>query len=256
LKAVVVIPTYNEAAALPSLLDATLESGADVDILVVDDGSPDGTGRFADEYAARHARISVLHRAGKMGLGSAYRDGFRLALDRGADAVLEMDADHSHNPKYLSAFLARLEKDADVVIGSRYVDGVRVENWPFRRLLLSRFANYYVNFATGMPSRVISDATSGYRAYRREVIEALDLSRVRASGYAFQIEMAYRAWRLGFRVREIPITFEEHYLTSSKISRGIILEAIWTTPLLRLTAPRGERRNVGGAEVRTGRPLG
>lgn len=256
MKAVVVVPTYNEAAALPSLLDAVLESGADVDVLVVDDASPDGTGRFADEYASRHPRVSVLHRAGKMGLGSAYRDGFRLALERGADAVIEMDADHSHNPKYLGAFLARLETDADVVIGSRYVDGVRVENWPFRRLLLSRFANYYVNFATGMPSREISDATSGYRAYRREVIEAIDLARVRASGYAFQIEMAYRAWRLGFRVREIPITFEEHYLTSSKISRGIIVEAVWTTPLLRLTAPRGERRDVRGAEVRTGRPLG
>jgi len=198
-----------------------------------------------------------------MGLGSAYRDGFRLALERGADAVLEMDADHSHNPKYLPAFLKRLESDSDVVVGSRYVDGVRVENWPFRRLLLSRFANYYVNFATGMPITTITDATSGYRAYRREVIEAIDLSRVRASGYAFQIEMVYRAWRLGFRVHEVPITFEEHYLTSSKISRGIILEAIWTTPFLRLTAPRGERRPDGAAlgqgtveKIRTDRPLG
>ena len=200
--------------------------------------------------------MSVLHRPGKAGLGSAYRDGFQLALDRGADAVLEMDADHSHNPKYLPAFLARLETDADVVVGSRYVDGVRVENWPFRRLLLSRFANYYVNAATGVPTRVLSDATSGYRAFRREVIEAIDLSRVRASGYAFQIEMAYRAWRLGFRVREIPITFEEHYLTSSKISHGIIWEAIWTTPLLRLTAPRGVRRDVRSSAVRTGPPLG
>jgi dolichol-phosphate mannosyltransferase len=255
-KAVVVIPTYNEAAALPSLLDAVLESGADVDVLVVDDASPDGTGRFADEYAARHARVGVLHRPGKMGLGSAYSDGFRLALDRGADAVVEMDADHSHNPRYLPAFLSRLAADADVVIGSRYVNGVRVENWPFRRLLLSRFANYYVNFATGMPSRTVSDATSGYRAYRREVIESIDLGKVRASGYAFQIEMAYRAWRLGFRVREIPITFEEHYLTSSKISRGIIWEAIWTTPLLRLTAPRGARPEAGPSTVPTGRPLG
>jgi glycosyltransferase involved in cell wall biosynthesis len=255
-KAVVVVPTYNEAAALPALLDAVLESGADVDILVVDDASPDGTGRFADEYAARHARVSVLHRPGKMGLGSAYRDGFRLALQRGADAVVEMDADHSHNPKYLAPILACLEVDADVVIGSRYVDGVRVENWPFRRLLLSRFANYYVNFATGISSREISDATSGYRAYRREVIEAIDLAKVRASGYAFQIQMAYRAWRLGFRVREIPITFEEHYLTSSKISRAIIWEAIWTTPLLRFTAPRRAPRDASPAAIRTGRPLG
>jgi glycosyltransferase involved in cell wall biosynthesis len=241
LKTVIVIPTYDEAAALPALLDRILLLGADLQILVVDDDSPDGTGRLADEYAARYREVQVLHRAGKLGLGSAYRDGFTLALQHGADAIIEMDADHSHNPRHLPAFVTRLESDADVVIGSRYVSGVRVENWPFRRLLLSRLANYYVNFTTGMPDTAVSDATSGYRAYRREVVEAIDLATIRSSGYAFQIEMAYRAWRLGFRIREIPITFEEHYLTSSKISRGIVWEAIWTTPLLRVRSPRRRR---------------
>jgi dolichol-phosphate mannosyltransferase len=137
--------------------------------------------------------------------------------------------------------LSPLLADADLTIGSRYVHGVRVENWPFRRLLLSRFANMYVSLASGLPVRVLSDATSGYRGYRREVLEAIRLDRVRSNGYSFQVEMAYRAWRLGFRLREVPICFEEHYLTSSKMSRAIVWEAIWRTPLLRVTAPRGKR---------------
>jgi glycosyltransferase involved in cell wall biosynthesis len=240
-KAIVVIPTYDEAAALPSMLDKVLETAPGIDVLVVDDASPDGTGAIADTYAAKTPRIRVLHRPGKLGLGSAYRDGFRHALDAGYEAIFEMDADHSHNPKYLPSMLRRLEADLDVVIGSRYREGVRVENWPFRRLLLSRFANFYVNWTTGLPIGLVSDATSGYRGYRRAVLEALDLATVRSNGYSFQIEMAYRAWRLGFRVGEMGITFEEHYLTSSKISRGIIWEAMWRTPLLRLTARRGPR---------------
>lgn len=241
MRAIVVIPTYDEAAALASILDKVLDTAPGVDVLVVDDASPDGTGEIADAYAARHPGIRVLHRAGKLGLGSAYRDGFRNALDAGYEAIFEMDADHSHNPKYLPAMLRRLEEDLDVVIGSRYREGVRVENWPFRRLLLSRFANFYVNWTTGLPISLVSDATSGFRGYRRAVLEALDLATVRSNGYSFQIEMAYRAWRLGFRVGEMGITFEEHYLTSSKISRSIIWEAMWRTPLLRLTARRGPR---------------
>lgn len=241
MKAIVVIPTYDEAAALPSILDKLLETAPGFDVLIVDDASPDGTGDLADAYAAKHPRIRVMHRPGKLGLGSAYRDGFQAALDAGYDAIFEMDADHSHNPKYLPAMLRRLEVDLDVVIGSRYRDGVRVENWPFRRLLLSRFANFYVNWTTGLPIRLVSDATSGFRGYRRHVLEELRLATVRSNGYSFQIEMAYRAWRLGFRVGEMGITFEEHYLTSSKISRAIIWEAMWRTPLLRLTARRGPR---------------
>lgn len=238
MSAVIVIPTYDEADALPALLDRILAETSEFRVLVVDDNSPDGTGRLADGYAERSPRVAVLHRSGKLGLGSAYRDGFRRALSDGAEHVFEMDADHSHNPRYLVPMLSRLRSDLDLVIGSRYVHGVRVENWPFRRLLLSRFANVYVNLATGLPSEIVTDATSGFRGYRRGVLEAIGLDRVQSNGYSFQVEMAFRAWRLGFRVGEEPITFEEHYLSESKISRAIIWEAIWRTPLLRLTAPR------------------
>jgi glycosyltransferase involved in cell wall biosynthesis len=230
---VIVIPTYDEAAALPSLLERILQVDPPCDVLVVDDGSPDGTGELAEEFARKTPRVKVLHRPRKMGLGTAYRDGFRKALAEGATIVLEMDADHSHNPRHLPALLASVGNGADLAIGSRYVNGVRVENWPFRRLLLSRFANYYVNGASGLPARVVSDATSGYRAYRREVLERINLDKVASNGYSFQIEMAFRAWRLGFRLEEVPITFEEHYLTSSKISRAVVWEAMWRTPLLR-----------------------
>jgi dolichol-phosphate mannosyltransferase len=240
-KSVVVIPTYEEDYTLPIILDAILALDADFEVLVVDDNSPDGTGEIADGYASRHPEIRVHHRPGKLGLGSAYIEGFNIALDNGADIVLEMDADLSHNPKYLPAIRDRIGPDADVVLGSRYINGVRVENWPFRRLMLSRFANFYVNKVTGMPMEVASDATSGFRAYRREVLEAIDLQTVRSNGYSFQIEMAVRAWRLGFQVREVPITFEEHYLSSSKISRSIVFEAVWRAPLLRFTTPRAGR---------------
>jgi len=235
---VIVIPTYDEAAALPSLLDRILAVDPPFDVLIVDDGSPDGTGDLADDYARKTPRVTVLHRPRKMGLGTAYRDGFRKALDAGASVVIEMDADHSHNPRHLPALLATVGNGADLAIGSRYVNGVRVENWPFRRLMLSRFANYYVNRASGLPATVVTDATSGFRAYRRDVLERIGLDSVASNGYFFQIEMAYRAWRMGFRVQEVPITFEEHYLTSSKISKRIVWEAIWRTPLLRLSARR------------------
>ena len=233
MKPVIVIPTYDEAAALPTLLEKILTVDPPCDVLVVDDGSPDGTGEIADAFAEKTPRVSVLHRARKMGLGTAYRDGFRKAMDGGATVVLEMDADHSHNPRHLPALLKSVGNGADLAIGSRYVHGVRVENWPFRRLMLSRFANYYVNRASGLPEEVVADVTSGFRAYKREVLERIGLDSVASNGYFFQIEMAYRAWRLGFRVEEVPITFEEHYLTSSKISRAIVWEAMWRTPLLR-----------------------
>jgi glycosyltransferase involved in cell wall biosynthesis len=232
---VIVIPTYDEAAALPTLLEKILTVDPPCEVLVVDDASPDGTGEIADEFARRTPRVTVLHRNGKLGLGTTYRDGFRQALSAGASIVLEMDADHSHNPRHLPSLIASVRNGADLAIGSRYAHGVRVENWPFRRLMLSRFANYYVNGATGLPVDVVSDATSGFRAYRREVLERIGLDQLDSNGYFFQIEMAYRAWRLGFRVEEVPITFEEHYLTSSKISRAIVWEAMWRTPLLRFS---------------------
>jgi len=235
---VIVIPTYDEAAALPSLLDKILAMEPACDVLVVDDGSPDGTGDIADAYARKTPRVKVLHRPAKLGLGTAYRDGFTKALREGARIVLEMDADHSHNPRHLPALLASVGNGADLAIGSRYVNGVRVENWPLRRLMLSRLANYYVNGATGMPASVVNDATSGFRAYRREVLERIGLDSIASNGYFFQIEMAYRAWRLGFRLQEVPITFEEHDLTSSKMSRAIVWEAMWRTPLLRFKVPR------------------
>ena len=246
MKAVIVIPTYQEADTLPRILDAVLALDGDFHVLVVDDNSPDGTGAIADEYASRFGAVGVLHRPAKLGMGSAYRDAFERALTEGADLIIEMDADLSHNPVYLPALRDGLVTDADVTIGSRYVDGVRVENWPFRRLLLSRTANAYANVVTGLPMDVVCDSTSGFRGYRREVLETIDMRTVRSNGYSFQVEMAVRAWRLGFRIREIPITFEEHYLSSSKMSRSIVWEAIWRTPLLRWTTPR-RRRTVSTA---------
>lgn len=234
---VIVIPTYEEADSLPGLLERILSLGKPYRVLVVDDNSPDGTGDLAEEFAARTEYVRVLHRPGKLGLGSAYRDGFRRALEWDASLIFEMDADHSHNPSFLPDLALPLESEADVTIGSRYIHGVRVENWPFRRLLLSRLANYYVNAVTGMPASVVCDATSGFRGYRRAVLESIGLDRVRSNGYSFQVEMAYRAWRLGFRIHEVPITFEEHYLSSSKISRTIVWEAIWKIPLLRWSVP-------------------
>jgi len=249
MKTVIVIPTYDEAETLPLVLDAVLALDEPFHVLVVDDASPDGTGAIASEYATRSARVGVLHRPGKLGMGSAYCDGFERALSEGADLIVEMDADLSHNPKFLPALRDRLARDADVVIGSRYVDGVRVDNWPFRRLLLSRFANAYVNFTTGLPMELVCDATSGFRGYRREVLETIGLRNIRSNGYSFQVEMTIRAWRLGFRIREVPITFEEHYLSSSKLSRGVVWEAIWRTPLLRFMVPRRRGKAVHGAEV-------
>ena len=251
MKAVIVIPTYQEASTLPRILDAVLALDEEFHVLVVDDNSPDGTGAIADEYASRHVAVGVLHRPAKLGMGSAYRDGFDRALAGGADLILEMDADLSHNPGYLPALKASLTTNVDVAIGSRYVDGVRVENWPFRRLLLSRTANAYANLMTGLPMNVVCDATSGFRGYRREVLETIDMRTVRSNGYSFQVEMAVRAWRLGFRIREIPITFEEHYLSSSKMSRAVVWEAIWRTPLLRFTAPR-RRRTASAAAADVG----
>ena len=230
-RALVVIPTYNEAANLPNIVPEVLAQDPRLDVLVVDDNSPDGTGRMADALAGANPRVHVLHREGKLGLGTAYIQGFRWALERSYDFVFEMDADFSHDPRHLKEFLKAIE-GADVVLGSRYLDGkVTVVNWPMGRLLLSYCANIYARRITGLR---MWDLTGGFKCFRRRVLETIDLSLVRSNGYAFQIEMSVRAWRKGFKLREIPIVFVDRTEGQSKMNRAIVREAVWMVPRLRL----------------------
>ena len=229
-RALVVIPTYNEATNLPHLLPLVLAQDSRLDVLVVDDNSPDGTGRLADEFSAAEPRVQVLHREGKEGLGTAYRAGFRWALERGYDFVFEMDADFSHDPKHLPEFLAAIA-DADLVLGCRYLERrVTVVNWPMARLLLSYFANVYARIVTGLR---LWDATGGFKCFRRSVLESIHLETVRSNGYAFQIETSFRAWRKGFRIKEIPIVFVDRTEGDSKMSGAIVREAVWMVWRLR-----------------------
>jgi dolichol-phosphate mannosyltransferase len=226
-----VLPTYNEAENLEPLIAAALANLPDsARVLVVDDNSPDGTGQLADRLAAAEPRIEVLHRAHKEGLGPAYVAGFRQALAAGASRILEMDSDFSHDPADLGRLLAATES-ADVAIGSRYVPGGGVENWSFLRQGISRGGSAYARFVLGLPIR---DLTGGFKCFRREVLEAIDLEAISARGYAFQVEMTYRAIERGFRVAEVPITFRERRAGASKMSRSIVLEAAWRVPQLRL----------------------
>jgi dolichol-phosphate mannosyltransferase len=222
LKPVVVIPTYNERDNIEKLIQGVLLQGEEVHVLVVDDNSPDGTGAIADRLAAANQRVKVLHRPGKLGLGSAYCSGFAIALEMGADCVVEMDADFSHDPSVLPRFFAMMENH-DVVIGSRYLNGISVVNWPLRRLMLSYFASVYTRLITGLR---ISDCTSGFKCFRREVLEAIDLDRIKSDGYSFQIEMNYRCMEKGFRIGEIPIIFIDRHAGTSKMSRRIVREAV------------------------------
>ena len=233
LRAMVVIPTYNEAENLERIVVAVRSLPPGIEIVIVDDGSPDGTGAIADRLARQDPGVQVLHREGKQGLGTAYIAGFRHALRMGADLILEMDADFSHDPNVLPEFIEKA-READLVIGSRYRNGVRVINWSFRRLVLSKMATIYVNFVTGMSGRVVTDATAGFKCYRRSVLEAIDLGRIHSNGYAFQIEMKYRAHRKGFRIAEIPITFNDRRVGQSKMNGRIVLEALWVCWRLRL----------------------
>jgi dolichol-phosphate mannosyltransferase len=246
MRALVVIPTYNELTTLERAVVRALAARADLHALIVDDASPDGTGDLADALAESDERVSVLHRPGKSGLGPAYRTGFAWGLERGYDAFCEMDADLSHDPADLPRLLGALS-NADVVIGSRYVPGGRVVDWPPHRLALSSWGNRYVQLMTGLP---VADATAGFRAFRREVLVALDLSTISSDGYSFQIEMALRAWRGGFRIVEVPITFTERSEGASKINRAIVAEAIWRTALWGLQGPRGPAQ-VAPASVAT-----
>jgi dolichol-phosphate mannosyltransferase len=227
-RAVVLLPTYNERDTVGRIVPAIL-AAAPVDVCIVDDNSPDGTGQIADELAATEPRVQVLHRPGKQGLGRAYLDGFRWALERGYERILEMDADFSHPPRYLPELL-RLTDTHDLALGSRWVKGGGTERWPLSRQLISRGGSLYARLCLGVSIR---DLTGGFKCFRREVLEKLDLSAIRSTGYAFQIEVTYRAIESGFRVVETPIVFVERESGVSKMSRRIVLEAVLTVPFLR-----------------------
>jgi dolichol-phosphate mannosyltransferase len=225
LDTVVIVPTYNERENLPPLVERLLELSLKADILVVDDNSPDGTGQLADALAAKHPVVKVLHREAKNGLGRAYCAGFRWALEREYEFVFEMDGDFSHNPGDIPAFYAAAQT-ADLVLGSRYRNGIRVINWPLKRLMLSLTAAKYVQFVTGMP---FTDPTGGYKCFRRRALGSIDLNKINSNGYSFQIEMTHRIWREGMTVVEVPIIFTDRFQGRSKMSREIVGEAIWIT---------------------------
>jgi len=229
-KALVIVPTYNEADNVRELLPRILEQDPGIEVLVVDDRSTDGTAAIVEEIRANEPRIHILNRPGKMGLGTAYVDGFRYALERGYDYVFEMDADFSHDPDSLPAFLEAI-RDADLVVGSRYLNGVTVVNWPLTRLILSYCANLYTRIITRMP---IKDATGGFKCFRRETLERIDLDRVNTDGYGFQIEMNFKVWRKGMRLKEIPILFVDRRVGISKMNNKIVWEAMWLVWKLRV----------------------
>ena len=235
-RGLVIIPTYNERENLARIVPAVLSRDPRLEVLVVDDNSPDGTGRIADDLVGGNDRVHVMHREQKEGLGRAYLAGFQWAIDQGYDYVFEMDADFSHRPEYLNDFLEAIQ-DADLVLGSRYVTGINVINWPMSRLLLSYYANVYARLVTGMPVR---DATGGFKCFRREVLEAVDLEKVGASGYAFQIEVTMRALKKGYRIKEMPIIFYDRDAGQSKMSKKIMWEAVWAVWLLRIKAMLGQ----------------
>lgn len=235
MRGLVIIPTYNEKENIEKIVPAVLAADPILSVLIVDDNSPDGTGQIADRMASQNSRIFVLHREKKTGLGQAYLAGFTWGLDKGYDYLFEMDADFSHDPKYLPDFLAAV-KEADLVIGSRYISGVNVINWPMGRLLLSYYANVYSRIVTGLP---LKDATGGFKCYRRKVLEAIDFSKVRSNGYSFQIEMSFRAWKKGLRLKEIPIVFIDRREGTSKMSKKIVREAVWMVWQLRISSILG-----------------
>lgn len=229
-RALVIVPTYNERFNIARLIPEVLAQDPCLEVLVVDDASPDGTGAIVDGIVDNNPRVNVIHRSGKLGLGTAYITGFRWALERRYDLVFEMDADFSHNPERLPEFLEAI-READVVLGSRYQDGhVNVVNWPMSRLFLSYAANVYARAVTGLP---IFDTTGGFKCFRRNVLESIDLSSVKSNGYAFQIEMSFRAWKRGFRLVEIPIVFVDRTEGESKMSKRIVREAVWMVWRLR-----------------------
>jgi len=235
-KTLVVVPTFNERENLPLLVQRILALPVQVDLQVVDDNSPDGTGKLADELAARHLSLHVLHRMEKSGLGRAYIAGFKWALEQGYEFVFEMDGDLSHNPDDIPMFL-EAAKDADLVLGSRYLNGIRIINWPLSRLMLSKCAAKFVQVVTGMP---FTDPTGGYKCFRRRALQAIKLEDINSNGYSFQVEMTHRLWRQGMRVVEVPIIFTDRFQGRSKMSRHIVREAFFM--VWRLWFQNGMRR--------------
>lgn len=227
----VILPTYNESQNLPRIVPMILAQDPRLEILVVDDNSPDGTGRLANDLAGVNPRVHVLHRPKKEGLGRAYLAGFAWGLEHGVDLMFEMDSDFSHDPKFLKDLIAAAGT-ADLVAGSRYKTGVNVINWPMPRLLLSYGANLYARWITGLP---LTDLTAGFKCFRKDVLAALPLEKIRSNGYAFQIEMSYRAWKKGFRLEEIPIVFTDRVEGSSKMSKAIVREGVWIVWWLRIS---------------------
>ena len=236
MKVMVVVPTYNERQNIERLAPLVLDQLPDVELLVVDDGSPDGTGEYVDELAGSDPRVHVIHRSGKQGLGSAYVRGFTRALESDAERVIQMDADFSHNPEMIPA-LVEESKEHDVVVGSRYISGANVVNWPVSRLLLSYFANVYTRIITGLPLR---DSTGGFKCFRRSVLEEIGLDTIGSDGYSFQIEVNFRCWRKGFSMHEIPIVFVDRHAGTSKMSRRIVWEAMWLVWYLRFERTFGK----------------
>jgi dolichol-phosphate mannosyltransferase len=222
-RTLVVVPTYNERDNLPPLAQRLLGLSPSVDLLVVDDNSPDGTGKIADDLSGKHTSIHVLHRNEKNGLGRAYIAGFKWALEHGYEFVFELDGDFSHNPDDIPMFLEAAQ-NAELVLGSRYLNGIRVINWPLSRLMLSKSAAKYVQIITGMP---FTDPTGGYKCFRRRALEAIDLDQIRSNGYSFQIEMTHKLWRQGLKVVEVPIVFTDRFQGHSKMSGHIVREALW-----------------------------
>lgn len=247
MKTLIIIPTYNEVENLRPLLEAIFSNAAQTDILIVDDNSPDGTGVLADSLHEADPRVHVLHRTGKLGLGTAYIAGFKYAIAQGYDAAFEMDADFSHDPKYLPDFLKAIE-NADLVIGSRYIKGGDTPNWTLLRRFISGGGNTFSRFVLNLP---IHDCTAGYRCYRREVLESIDLDSVQALGYAFQVEMAYRVLKGGFKVVEIPIIFLDRRVGKSKMSRTIFVEGFLWVIRARLGLLPGMHKNISAAAHRS-----
>jgi dolichol-phosphate mannosyltransferase len=222
-KILIIIPTYNEKENIGTLVQDIYNINPAIDILIVDDNSPDGTGAYIRELKGRYTQLHLIEREKKLGLGTAYVAGFKFALKNGYTIIMEMDADYSHDPEEIPNFLKAIE-DADLVVGSRYISGVNVVNWPLRRLFLSYFANKYTSIVTGLP---LYDSTGGYKCFRREVLESINLDNIRSGGYSFQIEMNFKTWKKGFRIKEIPIIFFDRAVGKSKMSRAIIREAVW-----------------------------